>query len=265
MRLSLVALWMRVAKHNPDQRVVAKRYIVGLFLCQIGWTLLNFVAPTSILLPGIFVLIACELFVPAFAEAANADNEESSSFHQDHIIERYGLLTIIVLGESLLAISMAITALTQGELFNPEMLATIVGALLIMFACWWLYFDEAEHHLFDSFRGTFIWGYSHFFIFGALAALGGGLAVMVDFLTDHAKIGAVAATGSVTMPTAIFLLFLWFIHERPKKKSVMDLFLFPVFAGLILLTTFAPYGVLLTGILLVICLIFQMNQRTREQ
>ena len=87
---------------------------------------------------------------------------------------------------------------------------------------------------------------------------------MVDFLTDHAKIDLVTATASVTIPTAVFLLFLWFIHERPKKKSVMDLFLFPVFAVLIVLASFAPFGVLLAGVLLVICVALRMNQRTQE-
>lgn len=265
MRLSLVSLWMRVARQNPAERVTAQRYVVGLILCQIAWTLLIFVAPESWTLVGIFILIVCELFVPAFAEFAGVNNDTSSDavgYHRDHIIERYGLLTIIVLGESLLATTIAITALTHGELFNPELVGTIIGSLLVMFACWWIYFDEAEHHMFKSFVGTFIWGYSHFFIFGSLAALGAGLAVMVDFLTDHAKIGMVAATASVTIPTAIFLLSIWFIHERPKNKTVMDLLLFPIFAILIGLTSLLPYGVLITGVLLVICIAFQMNQRT---
>ncbi len=262
MRLALVSQWIRVAKHNPEHRITAQRSIVGLVLCQIAWTLLNFVAPETFLLPGFFILVACELFIPAFADSAST--ADTTSFHRDHIIERFGLLTIIVLGESLLAITLAITALTHGELFNIDMLAMIVGALLIMFACWWLYFDEADHHMFSSFRSTFIWGYSHFFIFGALAALGAGLAVMVDFFTDHSKISLVTATASVTIPTAIFLLFLWFIHERPKKKSMMDLLLFPVFSVLIVLASFAPFGVLLAGVLLAICVALHMNQRTRE-
>lgn len=265
MRLSLISLWIRVARHNPEHRLTAQRYVIGLILCQIAWTLLTFVAPESFTLLGTFILIACELFVPAFAESAGINrNTETTrtSFHRDHIIERYGLLTIIVLGESLLAITMAINALTHNEIFNLELFATIIGALIIMFACWWIYFDEADYHMFSSFRGTFIWGYSHFFIFGSLAALGAGLAVMVDFLTDHAKIGAITATASVTIPTAIFLLFLWFIHERPKNKSMTDLFLFPIFAVLIVLTSFAPYGVLLAALLLVVCLGIQMNQQT---
>ncbi len=259
MRLSLVSQWLRVARHNPEHRVTALRYVVGMTLCQIGWAILILTVPEAFMLLGIFILIACELFVPAYAERAS-----DLSYHRHHIIERYGLLTIIVLGESLLAITIAISSLASGDLTNLELLATIIGGLMIMFVCWWLYFDEADHHLLKSLRGAFVWGYSHIIIFASLAALGAGLAVMVDYLTDHAKIGVLAATAAVTIPTTLFLLCLWFIHERPKIKSIMDMLLFPVCAGLVVLTTFLPYGVLLTGLVLIICLVLQLKQRAAQ-
>lgn len=256
MRLSLVSQWLRVARHNPEHRITAIRYVVGMTLCQLGWTILILTSPEAFMLPGIFILIACELFVPAYAERAS-----DASWHRHHIIERYGLLTIIVLGESLLAISVAIASVASGSLINLELIATILGGLVIMFVCWWLYFDEKVYYLFETIRGTFVWGYSHVVIFGSLAAIGAGLAVLVDYFTDHAKIGPLAANAAVTIPTAIFLLFLWFIHERPKAQTAIEKLLLPTTAGLVLLTAFLPYGVLLTGILLSLCLTIKLRQQ----
>ena len=219
-----------------------------MILCQIGWALLVLTAPQAFILPGIFILIACELFVPYYAELAS-----DSSYHRHHIIERYGLLTIIVLGESLLAITIAIGTVAAGDV-GPQLIASIIGGLLIMFVSWWLYFGENEYRLFATKRDTFVWGYTHVVIFGSIAATGAGLAVMVDFLTDHAKIGMIAANASVTIPTAIFLVSLWFIHERPKVQPAVQHWLLPATAAVILLTSVLPYAVLITGIVLVICL-----------
>ena len=50
-------------------------------------------------------MIVCELLVPAIAERA-----AQTTWHMHHIIERYGLLTIIVLGESFVALTRAVEA-----------------------------------------------------------------------------------------------------------------------------------------------------------
>ena len=253
MRLAMVSQWIRVARNNPSHRTTALRYIGGMVLCQLGWAVLILTSP-SFLLTGIFFLIACELFVPAYAERAS-----KVSYHKHHIIERYGLLTIIVLGESLLAVSVAMSSLADSA-GNPYLFITIIGGLVIMFCCWWLYFAEEKYHLLSTKKGAFIWGYSHLLIFGAVAAIGAGLAVKVDFLTNHAEIGWVTANASITLPTALFLLSLWFVHERPKERSALRWLVLPLTAGLILLCSFLPFAVLAVATLLIVCLTLYLRQ-----
>ena len=65
-----------------------------------------------------FVLVAAELAVPVWAES-----HRRTSWHPHHIAERFGLFTLLLLGESLLASANAmIDALGEGE-HIPELLA----------------------------------------------------------------------------------------------------------------------------------------------
>lgn len=54
------------------------------------------------------------------------------------------------------------------------------SGLVIVFAFWWLYFDESVHRRLVDNRHAFVWGYGHYFVFAAAAAIGAGIAVIVD-------------------------------------------------------------------------------------
>ena len=72
-------------------------------MAWLGWLSL-LVVPAS--WPIVWVICAsAELLVPVWAERA-----ERTTYHPEHIAERFGLFMIIVLGESVLAASLAIQA-----------------------------------------------------------------------------------------------------------------------------------------------------------
>jgi low temperature requirement protein LtrA len=100
MRLPLVAQWLRAAQADPARRACAHRYAIGVTACQIGWVMLLFF-PTAWF--GFPLLVLAEFLVPIWAERRGP-----TPWHPEHIIERYGLFTIIVLGETILAASLAI-------------------------------------------------------------------------------------------------------------------------------------------------------------
>ena len=54
---------------------------------------------------------------------------------------------------------------------------------------WWIYFDRPVHDLLASLRTAIVWGYGHYVVFAAAAAVGAGLAVAVDQAAHHTKIG----------------------------------------------------------------------------
>jgi low temperature requirement protein LtrA len=158
------------------------------------------------------------------------------------------LLTLITLGESVLAASNAVESAVTRQSDLPQLLPTIIGGLLILFCCWWLYFEHEAHELLTTFRATFIWGYGHYFVFASAAALGAGLSVAVDHALHHAQLSDVAAGAAVTVPAALFLGCLWVLHGGSRRLEAR--LLAPVVVALVLLSSWTPQPVLVTGILL---------------
>lgn len=241
MRLALVAQWLRASTSDAERRTTARRYAVGITVLQIAWVALLFVP--HLWVPGFLTFAALELAVPVWAERA-----QPTPWHPHHIAERYGLLTLIVLGESILAATVAV----QSALASGEALAAlgplIVGGLLIVFSMWWAYFDRPVHDLLTSLRKAIVWGYGHYLVFGAAAAVGAGLAVAVDQATHHAAVSATGAGAAVAIPVAVYLLCLWFLHDRPAYRRTR--LLGPIAAIMVLLTPFTGHAVILTGVIL---------------
>jgi len=257
MRLALVAQWLRAARSDPSHRATAYRYAIGITLCQIGWIILLFI-PATWRLVGFGVMVIAELLVPILSE------RPATTWHPGHIAERYGLFTIIVLGESILAAAQAIQSAIQSGDFNRDLAAIVVGGLLIVFSMWWLYFDQPSEDLLTSLRAALVWGYGHLFIFASAAAVGGGLAVAVDQATHHAEVGEVVGGALVATPVAIYLLGLWALHRLPHAQSINQVLLLPLVAVLVLLTPLVGPAVLLTGLLLSVLLAIELTNRYQK-
>jgi low temperature requirement protein LtrA len=243
MRLAGVTQWIRVARSDQARRSTSLRFAFGIGVVQIAWVLLLF-APEPMVMPGFTMLVIAELLVPIWAERAN-----STPWHRGHISERYGLFTIIVLGESILAASIAIqTAAGVGDIGGLG--GAIAGGLLIVYSMWWLYFDRPNDAMLTSLRRAFLWGYGHYFIWAAAAAVGAGLAVVIDQARGLAVIGSAGAGASVAIPAAVFVLGIWLLLELPDDQSRRQRMESPAAAALILATPLTGHAVLLTGIVL---------------
>jgi low temperature requirement protein LtrA len=251
MRIAGVAQWFRAARSDPEHRPAALRYAMGITVIQFAWIGTLFV-PENLRVPLFVVFAIIELLIPIWAEAASP-----TTWHVHHIRERYGLFTIIVLGEAVLSTSMAIqTAVNEGPM-NANLISVLAGALLIVYAMWWLYFYRSAHNTM-SIRTAFIWGYGHLFVFAATAAVGAGLAVSIDYVTHHAEISAEAAGMALALPTAIYVVGVWLLKEHPRATHLIDILLHPVAAVLILLTPFTGQAVILIGVLLVALVIMRL-------
>ena len=235
MRLAMVAQWVRAARSDERRRATALRYAVGIGILQALW-LVRLALPDSWSTPLFLVLVVGELLVPIVAERAEGG---PTTYHPHHIAERYGLFTIIVLGESVAAATVAVrTGLDTGEHFSA-MVSLAAAGLVIVFALWWLYFDRSAHGLLTTLRTSILWGYGHYFIFASAAAVGAGLAVVVDYETHHAEPSGTVAGYAVALPVAIYLMFAWLLHIRPHQRGPL-LIAYPVVAALTLLTPFGP-------------------------
>jgi low temperature requirement protein LtrA len=258
MRLAMVGLWLRAAAEHPEGRRCALRYALGIAVLQVGWVL-RLALPEREGLIAFFVLVALELSVPAWAEAKGR-----TTWHPRHIAERYGLFTIIVLGESILAGTVAIqTVLDEGGL-DIELGGIIAGGLLLVFSMWWVYFDYQVPALLTSNRVAFRWGYGHLVIFAAIAAVGAGLAVAVDHAAGHGHVSDVRAGMIVAVPVAVYLHALWSLHFLVGEPgAVGSKYVAPVAAVLVLLAALTPQPVLLIGLIVAGMVAFKVARRVR--
>ncbi|MCE1175769.1 MAG: low temperature requirement protein A [Burkholderiales bacterium] len=247
MRIASVTQWFRAAAQSPRFRKTALRYAFGVLLAQLGWLFL-LVLPKQYWWWGYIFVVVFELMVPMWAERAGM-----TSWHPHHISERYGLFTIIVLGESILAATNATQEALAGGLFSANFLLFCLGALLTVFCMWWLYFeDEAAKRLID-YKTAFYWGYGHYFIFAAAAAAGAGLAAQVDYRVGTAQADATVIGYGLAVPVAIYVLFTWLVHKRVSQSK--GAWVFPLAALAALVTPwFTGYTTISIGLILVLAL-----------
>jgi low temperature requirement protein LtrA len=246
MRLALVAQWLRAARADPQRRQVALRYAFGVALTQVAW-LLRLLLPSTWQVVAFLILVVAELAVPIWSERGAGG---PTTFHPHHIVERYGLFTLIVLGETVSAATLAFRgALDEGGHETGPLLALAVAGLLIVFSLWWVYFDRSAHNLLSTLRGSMSWGYGHYFIFASAAAVGAGLSVAVDHTTGATEISETLTGYAVAVPVAVYLFFVWLLHLRPHQSGAM-LAVFPVMTVLILLAPLVPDSIkVIAGIL----------------
>ncbi|MEV0976800.1 low temperature requirement protein A [Streptomyces sp. NPDC049915] len=246
MRLALVAQWLRAARSaEGEERTAAVRYACGVLLCQVGWVgLIVLPEPAR---PWLFlVMVLAELSVPLIAERSF-----TTAWHPHHIAERYGLFTIIVLGETIAAATVAVKSAVDEHDALGELLPIAAGGLLIVFAAWWIYFVVPIHGHLRSSRQAFVWGYGHYLIFASAAAIGAGLEVAVEQAVGSAHISATAASAAVTLPTALYLLTVWALHARHFKVGIAQQLVLPVTALLVISCTFlGEWAVLVAGLVL---------------
>jgi low temperature requirement protein LtrA len=195
----------------------------------------------------VFILLwIVEFAIPYYAESYTV-----SSFHAEHIEERFNLLLIIVLGESILASGQGFIALI--EHFSYMLLAITLGAIFTLFGLWWLYFNNSIEHLLNKKNTAFIWGYGHAIVFASAAAIGALISVNIDVLTAHGSISIATANLGFAIAIAIYLTSLWLTKERILSNS----YLFLVSAILAIILGFLPHSILTITVLIIATVVYR--------
>lgn len=238
MRVGLVSQWVRAAVEHPEGRTTALRYAIGVSAVQVLWVGRLFLPPET----GwwtFLIAAALDLSVPVWAERTGM-----TSWHPHHIAERYGLFTIIVLGESVAAAAVGVQGALAEHGVSAALVAIAAAGLVLLFALWWLYFLEPAAEGLASRRArAFYWGYGHYGIFASLAALGAGLEVAVQRGSADATASDTAVEYAIAVPVAVFLVLLYALHAplvpevviRPLKTAaaVLLVLALPLASGLI--------------------------------
>ena len=259
MRLAMVTQWLRAAASDPPRRTTALRYAVGVTVVQLGW-LVTLVVPSNLFVPVFLILVVAELAVPVIAERGS-----KTTFHPHHITERYGLFTVIVLGESVTAATLAFQAALDEAENSGTLIGMAVAGIVTLFCLWWIYFDHEATPRLDTARASFGWGYGHYFVFASAAAVGAGLVVAVAYERHETHgLGYVVSAMATTVPVAIYLIIVGLLHAHPGRPRIVP-WSVGIAAVLVLADSFIPAPLYMTaGVLAVLVAVLTIVSRTRS-
>jgi low temperature requirement protein LtrA len=253
MRVPMIFLWARAARHDPARRPAALTYIWTIAVAQVFWIA---VALADFPIDATFVvaatLIGVEMLGPFIAERRKG----GTPWHAHHIAERYGLLVIITLGEGVIGTVASINAVVHGDAgWTVEAGVVAFAGVALIFATWWTYFVIPWAHVLRLHRErSFLWGYGHIVIFGSLAAIGAGLHVAASYLEHETTLGVTGTVLSTAIPFTIYIVTLYGLYASFTRHR--DPFHLALMAGtaavLVLSVALAALGVGLAACLVVL-------------
>jgi len=168
-------------------------------------------------------------------------HQSAFTIRAGHFVERHGLILLIALGESVVAVGIGLGAI---DLPVGRIVAALLG-LALTAALWWLYFsgddDRAEAAL-DAARGEDkpwlalnAFGYAFVPILGGVVLVAAGLKLAVVRYNEPSTIAAaVFLAAGVAIYLGGLALFRWLIHVRSIAVRIVMavLALMTVFIGL---------------------------------
>jgi low temperature requirement protein LtrA len=172
VRLVLVTLYARASRHVPEARALVQTY-----LRFFGFAILLWVASLGVGAPWAYVLWGLALCVELSAPIRGWRSLPDAPVDRRHLPERFGLLTLIVLGESVLAVVLGVSEVS----WDARSAAAAAAGFLVAASLWWIYFDFLDEGALTA-RGIFgglTYTYMNYFVVVGLTALGAGVKLAV--------------------------------------------------------------------------------------
>lgn len=216
MRVGLILQWLRAAKSDPTYRVAALSYAGFVGAAQIGWivvAIVPFTVPQATV--AFVILMLIELGGPITAEIKGAKKGGGATpWHPHHIAERYALLAIIALGETVFGTLASATEISNAQGWSFDAIVVVASGIALSFAMWWTYFLVPHGEVLAARRTkAFPWGYGHIVLFGAIAAVGAGLHVVGYAYDEHYHLSSTTVTLSIAIPVLLFFVSLYLLHS----------------------------------------------------
>ena len=159
LRLVLVAQYFR-ARHLPEARPLTTRYIVGHGAAALIWLGSAFV-PT----PSRYALWVAAFVIDLGTPWLALPHTVKVPPNPAHLPERFGLFTLILLGEAVIAVMHGMKSQEEWTLVAAS---SAFSGMALLFLVWWWYFDiaaAASEQFVRSHRDAIrfnIWSYAHF-------------------------------------------------------------------------------------------------------
>jgi low temperature requirement protein LtrA len=170
-RVLLLLLYARAYRFVPATRQLVRGYLIGFGIGASLWIISIFVPePARFWFWGVALTI--DLATPIIMRRAQA----ASPLDESHLPERFGLFTILVLGEAIVAVTVG---LGHVEWQWTTTIAGVAGISMAT-ALWWIHFDNVDGRVVRRKGGgrawqPTVWIYSHLPLAIGLAMVGVGI------------------------------------------------------------------------------------------
>lgn len=200
--LTLTYLWWRTGVHDPEHRPLSGPYSIA-YLC----TTAAFVASTQLSIQAAHIMwaagIGFALFIPVImrivSRGVDREHMQAVQTMRPSIVERFGLLTIILLGEVLISIVSGASHLSK---LDTPLIIQISISVGIVFFLWWMYFDFVSHRLPKrNSRSSIGWMYFHLPLTISIGLVAVGLLNAIELYGDISHIDR----WLIVLPVASFL------------------------------------------------------------
>jgi len=206
LRAVQVVQYLR-ARHLKETRRLTTLYSVGFGAAAFLWGLAAMV-PT----PSRFWLWALALLIDMGTPWLAVQYTHKCPPDAEHLPERFGLFTIILLGESVAAV---MHGMESQETWSPSAAIAAFTGLSLAFGYWWWYFDgvrgAAERHV-TSGRKTLllqVWSYTHFPLYLSVAVLGVGVEHVISLAPGahlHREDAWILTVAAAVLMTALTII-----------------------------------------------------------
>jgi low temperature requirement protein LtrA len=255
LRFILVAEYIRVGRLIPGARPLTNRYSLGFGIAATIWLFSAFVpAPYRFVLWGLAILI--DFLTPFTAGEIHIIFPP----HPTHLPERFGLFTIIVIGEAIVSVVLAISNV------GLNLFTGLIGlmALIISFSIWWGYFEEAGgaearvQERGDQIAKYQLWLYSHFPLLLGIVGTAAGIKHVI-LLSSFGSDLSFSDTWMlcISLSIALISLSLIFISSfkwEDCKSRLLIIFRIPYYLIILLVFSTGFLGTFVSGFLILVIL-----------
>jgi len=244
-QLILTYMWWRTGVYDADHRPLTRPYVASYLLSTALFAGSVFVAlPVRFYLWGLALLLS--LLAPLYWRLQRVSPEVQAQIDlsmdiSDSLVERFGLFTIIVLGEVIIGI---VSGVNEHHDLTWQVGIITILSMVIAIGVWWIYFDLISHHRpLRNMGVVFIWLYLHLFLTIGITAIGASVLNVVkhagESLPDEVRWLLLAATAMTLVATALLTRTTQILPEHKRVHDIGQRSLY-ISAGLIIALGFIP-------------------------
>jgi low temperature requirement protein LtrA len=209
----LVALYVRAYRHAAEARPLIRRY-GSVYAFSVALWLVSAALPAS----WSPVIWAAAILLDLSMPPLNTRLHRNIPVDPAHVPERFGLFSLIVLGELVVSVGSG----TMEATWSPGVVAVAVAGFGIAACLWWVYFERLTgQELRHAARPIVTFAYAHLPLLAALMFIAAGVSLLVGGDAGHGvPAGAWALCGGV----AVFLAALNVAQAQLTTPPVRPVF-----------------------------------------